>query len=82
MEMDNTTLATELLHEVKQTGKRWFIAFLVVLALWFATIGVFVWYITLPVETASIDMEVDSESNANLIRDCTIQGDITNGSED
>ena len=82
MEMDNTTLATELLHELKKTSKRWFIAFLVVLALWFATIAGFIWYITLPVETATIEMETDSESNATLIQDSTIQGDMTNGSKD
>lgn len=43
------TLATDLLHELKQSSRRWFIAFIVTLTLWFATIGIFIWYITLPV---------------------------------
>ena len=81
MEMDNTTLATELLHEIKKTSKRWFIAFLVVLALWFATIAGFIWYITLPVEVSTIEMETDSESSANLISDSTIKGDVSNGKD-
>ena len=78
----NETLASELLHELKQTSKRWFIAFLIVVALWFATIAGFVWYISLPVDVSTIEMETDSESNANLIQDSTIQGDITNERKD
>ena len=57
--------ATELLREVKASGKRWFIAFLVVLGLWFATIGAFVWYISLPVEVVESDIEQQSDNNSN-----------------
>lgn len=48
--MEQEKLATELLHELKQSSRRWFIAFITVLVLWFATIGIFIWYISLPVE--------------------------------
>lgn len=56
---ENETLATELLHELKVTSKRWFIAFITVLVLWFATIGVFIWYISLPVEEYDIEQSAD-----------------------
>ena len=48
--MENQTLATEMLKELKANSKRWFISFLVVLVLWFATIGVFIWYLNQPIE--------------------------------
>lgn len=59
--MDNESLATELLHEIKATSKRWFIAFCIMVVLEIATIAGFLWYISLPVEeyteeyTQSID---------------------------
>lgn len=73
------TLATELLHEVKAQSKRWFIAFLTVLVLWFATIGAFIWYISLPVEVESVDITNES-GNANYVgRD--LNGGIFNGED-
>ena len=61
--MENTTLATEMLHELKANNRKWFIAFLVVLVLWFATIGGFLWYISLPIEDVSITQKADGDSN-------------------
>lgn len=78
MNEENMTLATELLHEVKATSRRWFIAFLIVLTLWFATIGGFIWYISLPVEVESIDVKND-DGNINYLRDSDVNGDINNG---
>lgn len=37
--------ASEMLAEIKQGMKRLWIALIVVLGFWFATIGVFIWYI-------------------------------------
>lgn len=68
--MDNQemNLATELMHELKAASKRWFIAFLVVLGLWFATIGGFIWYISLPVEeTTDIAQEADNDSYNQIV---------------
>ncbi len=62
--MEDTTLATEMLRELKSNSRRWFIAFLVVLALWFATIGAFLWYISLPVEETTVEQEVEGDANA------------------
>ena len=69
------TLATELLKELKASSKRWFIAFIVMLILWFATIGVFVWYISLPVEDVAIE---NQDGNANYIGN---DGSIVNGED-
>ena len=66
MIMENETLAMEILHELKANAKRWFIAFLAVLILWFATIGVFIWYISLPVEEWTIEQESTDRSFNNI----------------
>jgi len=68
--------ATELLHEVKASAKRWFIAFLVVLGLWFATIGAFVWYISLPVEVVENDIQQQSDNSSN---NYVVGGDFDGG---
>lgn len=70
------SLASELLSEVKESAKRWFIAFLTVLFFWFTTIAVFFWYITLPVEESTVKIESEGGGNANYIGD---DGDIING---
>ena len=62
--MEYETLATEMLRELKSNGRRWFIAFLVVLLLWFATIGAFLWYISLPIDETSVEQEIDGDANA------------------
>ena len=64
---NDVSLATELLHEIKASAKRWFIAFIIVLCLWFATIGVFVWYISLPVEVESVEQQSDNNSNNYVV---------------
>ena len=43
--MENTTLATELLHELKASARRWFIAFLVMVGLEIITVAGFLWYV-------------------------------------
>lgn len=61
--MENETLATEMLRELKANNRKWFVAFLVALTLWFATIGGFLWYISLPMEDISISQKADGNSN-------------------
>lgn len=83
--MENEKFATELLHEVKASAKRWFIAFLVVLGLWFATIGVFIWYISLPVEEeyteiTDVQQEADNSSYNQVVGGDYIGGE-TEGDE-
>lgn len=61
------SLATEMLKELKSNSKRWFIAFVVTLTLWFMTIGIFVWYINQPVEeTITYTQDADSSGNSSI----------------
>ncbi len=66
--MDNETLATELLHEIKASSKRWFIAFCVMCVLEIATIVGFLWYISLPVEeyTEEYTQEVEDVDSSEV----------------
>lgn len=43
--MEEKSLAMELLQDMKKTNKRMFALLVIILILWFATIGSFVWYI-------------------------------------
>ena len=75
--MDDNKLATELLHELKASAKRWFIAFLVMIGLEIATIIGFMWYISLPAEEYGVTVEND-DGNANYVgRD--LNGVLDNG---
>ena len=74
--MENETLASELLKELKCSSRRWFIAFLVmVLTEVLTVIGIF-WYATLPVEEWTIEQESDNGSY-NLINNG--ESEIYNG---
>lgn len=76
MDEDEMNLATEILQELKASARRWFIAFLVMVGIELATIGGFLWYISLPVdETVTVE---NKDGNANYIgHDLT--GEINNG---
>lgn len=76
--MENETLATELLKELKASAKRWFIAFCITVGLELATIIGFMWYISLPTEDISVE---NSDGNANYIGN-DMNGDINNGESD
>lgn len=68
-EQATMSLATELLHEIKASAKRWFIAFCVMVVLEIATIAGFLWYISLPTEetyTISQDAEQSDVDNSSL----------------
>lgn len=73
--VDEHSLAYELLTEVKHSAKRWFVAFCFMLLLELITIGGFMWYISLPTEEqSSIIQEADDNSFNN------IGGEVQNGS--
>ena len=55
--IENQTLATELLHELKTSAKRWFIAFCIMVLLEVTTIAGFLWYISLPIEESSYTVQ-------------------------
>lgn len=58
--MDNkeNSLATELLQELKASATRWFIAFVLMVVLEISTIGVFIWYIQLPIEESTTTEQI------------------------
>ena len=71
--MDNDTLATELLHEIKASAKRWFIAFIIMVVVELLTIAGFLWYISLPVEEYTYyEQEADQEDTVDSYIDQTI----------
>lgn len=74
----NETLATEIIHELKTNSKRWFIAFIVALGLWFATIGAFIGYMCLPSESAHSAEVYSEDGNASYVGK-DMNGVITNG---
>ena len=73
---ENKTLATELLHEVKASAKRWFIIAIVELCVILAIVAGFLWYITLPVEEWTETIEQDATDRSFNI----INGGDFNGS--
>ena len=67
-EAENMSLATELLHELKASAKRWFIVAMAELAIILAMAGLFIWYISLPVEEYSEEYNIENDDgNANFI---------------
>lgn len=67
MEGDRESLASELLHEVKATSKRWFILFIICLIMLFATNLAWLYAWNLPAEETTITQESDNESHNNYI---------------
>ena len=78
MNNENMTLATELLHELKASAKRWFIAFCIMVVLEVATIAGFLWYISLPVEeytyTEQTMDDIDGDNVSQTINNGTDGG--------
>lgn len=66
----------ELLSEIKKQSKRWMIAFFVVLALWAATIGGFVAFLS-QYEFESYTQDGNGYNNINTGE----QGDVINGAD-
>ena len=76
--METQTLATELLHELKASAKRWFIIAVIELFVILAMAGGFVWYLSLPIEEEVVTVESDDNGNANYIGN-DVTGAIYNG---
>lgn len=75
MDEEEVTLATEILQELKASAKRWFIAFLIMLAVEIATVSGFLWYLSLPTEeTVTVENE---DGNANYIGG-DVSGNVNN----
>lgn len=66
--MSDEKLATELLHELKASSKRWFYAFVIMTVVEILTIAGFLWYISLPVEESStVNQKAEDTYETQLI---------------
>lgn len=65
--MEQMNLATELLHEVKASARRWFILAMVELFIICVMVVLFIWYITLPVEEYTMEQTSDNQSTNMII---------------
>ena len=77
MENEVQTLATELLHELKASAKRWFIIAVIELLIILGIAGGFIWYLSLPVEDEVVSVESE-DCNANYVGN-DMTGAIYNG---
>lgn len=66
--MEDNTLAMELLHQLKSNMRKWFIAFIIVLIMFFASNIAWLYAWNLPTEnTTTTTYDADSEDNDNAI---------------
>lgn len=69
--MNEDTLTLELLKQLKSHSKRWFIAFLIAICMFFISNLAWLYAWNLPAEekevSATYDYDVDSEDNGNAI---------------
>ena len=73
------SLALELLQDYKRTNKRQFIIIIVILAMWFASIGLFIYYInTTGYEEITETADTEGEGNACVGDNCN-NGEINYG---
>lgn len=68
------SFAKELLKGYSSQAHRWFIAFIVVLIMWFSTIGMFIWYLNQPIEETTTETTTTSTIDQDSANDNTITG--------
>ena len=81
-ELKEQSFAMEILKDYKKSNKRLFAIILVILSMWFATIGAFIYYInTVDYEEITETAEVENDSgNANAcVGDSCNNGEINYG---
>lgn len=78
MEEKHDTLAVDCLKEIKAQSKRWFIAFITMLLLFFATNIAWLYFYNLPTEetTTTTELEATDNGDANYVDG---NGTINNG---
>ena len=82
MDEEGMTLATEILKELRTSAKRWFIAFLVMLAIEIATIAGFLWYLSLPTDYETVTVENEDGNAMYLGNQNSVIGGVNNGKSD
>lgn len=76
LKKEDKSLAMELLEELKRQNKRLIAALFVVISLWAATIGGFIWYLN---QYDFVNYTQDGEGYNNI--NTGEQGDVINGAE-
>ena len=77
--MEEKSLAMELIQDYKKANKRQFIIILVILTMWFISVGLFVYYInTTGYETITETAETTDSGNACVGDNCN-NGEINYG---
>ena len=70
-EVKNQSFAFELLQDARKTNKRQFIIIIIILAMWFASIGLFIYYInTTGYEEITETAETNDSGNACVGDNC------------
>lgn len=77
--IDSNSLAYELIKQNAKANKRLFIALIAVISLWFATIGIFIWYMQLYDYSGTIT-EITAEQDGNGVN-IVSGGDANYGAE-
>lgn len=78
-ELKEKSLAMELLQDARKTNKRQFIIIIVILVMWFASIGLFIYYInTTGYEEITETADTEGEGNACVGDNCN-NGEINYG---
>lgn len=81
MDGDRESLASELLHEVKSTSKRWFILFIICLIMLFATNLAWLYAWNLPAEETATETTITQDSDNASSNNFIGAGGVINGSE-
>lgn len=69
------SLAMMLIEDAKANSKRWFTIAIIILCMWLATIGGFIWYLY-QYDFTSYELSTDGGGDANYIGN---DGDVYNG---
>jgi len=78
-EIKEKSLAMEILQDYKKANKRLFIVIIVILAMWFATIGAFLYYINTTGFEETIETAETTDGGNACVGDNCNNGEITYG---
>lgn len=76
-EVKNESFASEILRDYKKTNKRQFIITIIILVMWFLTIGYLVYLLNDigTIETSQTIEDIDSIDNSNIINNGDLYGE-------
>ena len=81
-EIKEKSLAMEILQDYKKANKRLFVVIIVILAMWFATIGAFLYYINTTGFEETVETAETTDGGNACVGDNCNNGEITYGEGD